>query len=253
MLCDFMIRKPLAVHLHTTIEELADLFARRDFFGVPVVDEGGRLVGVVTRGDLDAAISSRAQSDYLKSHGIVAEELRSMPLGPRVTRRLWWLSSNIALNMMSAAVIAFYQGTLSRAIALAVFLPIISDMSGNAGIQAIAVSLREMSLGLLKPREVMWVFMKEASLGVINGIVLGIMVALVALLWKGNGYLGLVVGAALAINTVLAGVVGGVLPLLLKRVKFDPALASGPILTTVTDMCGFFFVLSFASAMLDKL
>ena len=253
-IADFMIRKPLAINVHTPLDELADLFNKHAFFGMPVLDEGGRLAGVVKRRDVEHAISNRADSDYLKSQGIVGgDELRSMPLWPRIARRLSWLGGNIILNIAAAGVIAFYQDTLTQVIALAVFLPIISDMSGNAGIQAIAVSLREMTLGMLKPREVFWVFMKEVSVGAINGLALGLLVALAAWLWKGNPYLGLVVGTALALNTVLAGVVGGTLPLILKRLKLDPALASGPILTTVTDMCGFFFVLSFASLILPKL
>ena len=113
--------------------------------------------------------------------------------------------------------------------------------------------MRELSLGLLNPREVMRVWAKEASLGLINGFALGCLVAVVAQLWKGNPYLGLVVGAAMMLNTVIAVTLGGALPLFLKRMKVDPALASGPILTTITDMCGFFLILSFASMLLPKL
>ncbi|MCI0630894.1 MAG: magnesium transporter [Phycisphaerales bacterium] len=253
-ICDLMIRKPVAASAHATIDELAELFERSGFFGVPVVDNGGKLVGVVKRRDVEAARAERAESDFLKSQGIVGgDELRTMPLRSRIRRRLTWLSGNIVLNMLAAAVIAIYQDTLAQVIALAVFLPIISDMSGNAGIQAIAVSLREMTLGLLKPTEFAWVFVKEVSLGAVNGIVLGVLVAIVAVIWQGNPYLGLVVGVALALNTVLAAIIGGTLPLLLTRMKMDPALASGPILTTITDMCGFFFVLSFATAVLPML
>lgn len=253
-ICDFMIRKPVAVGVHASSDQLADLFDRHGFFGVPVIDSGRKLVGVVKRRDLEEARADRAESDYLKSQGIIGgDELRTMPIRSRVSRRLAWLSGNIILNIVAAGVIAMYQDTLVQVIALAVFLPIISDMSGNAGIQAIAVSLREMTLGLLKPSEFAWVFFKEVSVGAINGIVLGLLVAIVAFLWKGNPYLGLVVGVALALNTVVAAVIGGTLPLLLRRMKMDPALAAGPILTTVTDMCGFFFVLSFATAVLPKL
>jgi len=251
---DFMIRKPVAVHVHTPLDELADIFERLGFFGVPVVDEDGRLVGVVKRRDVEVAMAGRAERDYLKTQGIVSgEELRSMPLGTRVKSRLLWLTGNILLNIAAASVIASYQNTLAQVIALAVFLPIISDMSGNAGIQAIAVSLREMSMGLLRPTEVGWVFLKEVTVGMINGVVLGLLVAIGAVLWRGNPYLGLVVGTALALNTVVAAVMGGTLPLVIKRMKMDPALASGPILTTITDMVGFFLVLSLATLMLPWL
>jgi magnesium transporter len=187
----------------------------------------------------------------MESQGIVGgEELRTMPILLRSRRRLSWLSVNILLNMVAASVIAFHQETLSAVIALAVFLPIISDMSGCSGNQAVAVSMRELSLGVVRPAEVTRVWLQEISVGLINGTVLGILIGLSAWLWKGSILLGIVVGAALTINTVVAVSLGGTVPLILKRFGVDPALASGPILTTVTDMVGFFLALTFASMML---
>ena len=154
---------------------------------------------------------------------------------------------------MAASVIAFYQDTLAAVIALAVFLPIISDMSGCSGNQAVAVSIRELTLGLLKPNELFRVLFKEAGIGLLNGSVLGALIGIVAWVWQGNPYLGLVVGGALAANTLLAVLIGGLVPLVLRRFGMDPALASGPILTTVTYMCGFFLVLSLASSLLSYL
>jgi magnesium transporter len=171
----------------------------------------------------------------------------------RSRRRLTWLSVNIVLNVCAASVIALFQDTLSAVIALAVFLPIISDMSGCSGSQAVAVSLRELSLGLVRADEVLHVWLKEIAVGVLNGVALGLLIGLVAVLWKGNPYLGMVVGTALCINTMVAVSIGGIVPLVLKRFRIDPAIASGPILTTVTDMCGFLLVLGIATAMLDKL
>ena len=249
-----MIREPHAVPVHASLEDLDDFFTRHEFVGAPVVDDDGRLVGVVRHHDVEAAIAERTESDYLKSQGIVGgEELRTMPLLRRSRRRLGWLSINVVLNILAASVIAAYQDTLSAVIALAVFLPIISDMSGCSGNQAVAVSIRELSLGLVRPTEVLRVWGKEVSVGLINGVLLGVMVGGAALLWKGNPYLGVVVGAALAINTVISVSIGGAVPLLLKRRNLDPALASGPVLTTVTDVCGFFLVLGMATLLLDKL
>ena len=176
-----------------------------------------------------------------------------MPLLLRSRRRLSWLSINIVLNICAASIIAMHQDTLTAVIALAVFLPIISDMSGCSGNQAVAVSMREMTLGLVDSRELLRVLGKEATLGVINGLTLGALVAGVAWAWKGNPYLGLVVGIAMMANTIIAVSIGGTIPLILKRFNLDPALASGPILTTVTDMSGFMIVLGLASAMIDKL
>ena len=142
---------------------------------------------------------------------------------------------------------------MQAVIALAVFLPIVSDMSGCSGNQAVAVSIRELTLGIIRSRDFFRVALKEGSVGIVNGLVLGILLGLAAFLWKGNIYLGLVVAAALALNTIVSVLLGGLVPLALKRFGVDPALASGPILTTCTDMCGFFLVLSLASGCLGQL
>ena len=170
-----------------------------------------------------------------------------MPLRIRSRRRLAWLSVNIVLNIIAASVISAYEQTLAAVIAIAVFLPMVSDMSGCSGNQAVAVTMRELSLGLVRPVDAFRVWWKEGSVGLINGIVLGILIGLVAWIWKGNAYLGLVIGLALALNTLIAVSIGGVVPLLLKQLGQDPAIASGPLLTTVTDMAGFFLVLSLAT------
>jgi magnesium transporter len=249
-----MLVDPVRVSTSASVHELADIFAEHGFMGMPVVDERERLVGVVRRSAVEEALRRQATSHYLKVTGLVGQdELRSMPLTRRSMRRLSWLTLNIGLNVISASVIAMYQDTLAAVIALAVFLPIISDMSGCSGNQAVAVSIRELSLGLLKPHEFTRVIFKEGGVGVINGMMLGVVLGGVAALWKSNLFLGIVVGGALMLNTMVAVLLGGIIPLTLKHFKFDPALASGPILTTVTDMVGFFLVLSLASAMLAHL
>jgi magnesium transporter len=249
-----MITNPLKVKAGASLEELRNFFEEHDLFGAPVVDEQGVLLGVVLPEAVEEATQKNSVHQFLGFSGIIGgEEFRSMPLLLRSGRRLSWLSLNIVLNVIAASVIAIYQDTLAAAITLAVFLPMISDMSGCSGNQAVAVSMRELSLGLVRPNELFRVLGKEASLGIINGICLGILLGGAAYLWKGNPYLGLVVGGALAANTIVAVALGGLLPLLLKRLKTDPALVSSPLLTTVTDMCGFFLVLSMATAVLQKL
>ena len=246
-----MISDPVHVQVDAPLDELQQLFEDHAYLGVPVVDATGCLLGVVEREGVLEAEGEETTSALLKISGIIGgEELRSMPFLRRAFRRLSWLAPNIVLNILAASVIALYQETLQAAIALAVFLPIISDMSGCSGNQAVAVSIRELALGLIRPKEYVRVFLKEGGVGILNGILLGLLIGVVAFLWKGNAYLSLVVGSALALNTLLAVVLGGSVPLLLKRIGADPALASGPILTTVTDMCGFFLVLSLASVTL---
>jgi magnesium transporter len=249
-----MITEPLKVDVLTPLNELQHLFAQHTFYGIPVVDSQNVLKGVVRRASVMEAAGRKSNQLFLKSSGIIGgDELRSMPMVTRSSRRLSWLSINIVLNIIAASVIAFYQDTLEKAITLAVFLPIISDMSGCSGNQAVAVSIRELTLGAVRPRELLYVLGKESIIGCINGFVLGCLLGTAALLWKGNPFLGLVVGSALAANTLLAVCVGGSVPLILRGLKTDPALASGPLLTTITDMCGFFLVLSFATIMLPRL
>jgi magnesium transporter len=249
-----MIPTLISVPATTPLPDLFDLFDQYAFLGIPVVDDAMRIEGVLLREDVDEARVEQAESDGLKSRGIIGgEELRSLPILTRSRRRLVWLSLNIVLNIIAASVIALYQDTLQAAIALAVFLPIISDMSGCSGNQAVAVSLRELSLGVVRPSDALRVWWKEASVGCLNGLALGCMIGGVAWLWKGNLALALVVGSALAVNTLVAVSIGGIVPLALRRLGLDPALASAPILTTVTDMCGFLLVLSLATLALSKL
>jgi magnesium transporter len=248
-----MISDPITVDHLAELDQIRDLFDRHPFLGLPVV-KNGILLGLVRRAAVEEALKQRNAQTFRLVQGIVGgEEFRTMPLVRRSARRLSWLSVNIGLNVVAAGVIVLFEDTLSRVIALAAFLPIISDMSGCSGNQAVAVSMRELALGLIEPREVGRVWVKEVSVGLVNGLALGTLLGLVAWLWRGNGYLGLVVGGALALNTVVAVSIGGSIPLLLKRLGFDPALASGPILTTVTDMCGFLFALGFATWMLHLL
>ncbi len=244
---------PMTVSVNATLSELGEIFDKHPFLGIPVVEGDGRLVGTVSRGSVSQALLERSESETLKLQGVVGDELRSMPVWLRSRRRLAWLSANIVLNIIAASVISAYEDTLTAVIAIAIFLPMVSDMSGCSGNQAVGVTMRELSLGLVRPVDAVKVWFKEISVGVINGIALGILIGIVAWVWKGNPALGLVIGLALALNTVLAVSIGGVVPLLLKRLGQDPAVASGPLLTTVTDMAGFFFVLSLATLMMPWL
>ncbi len=251
LLSKIVLGDALTVNEFDPLDELVRFFNEHNFHGVPVMNQDNELKGVVLREDLRESQTEKIHTEHLETQGIVGgEELRTMPILLRAKRRLSWLSVNILLNIAAASVIAFYQETLTAVIALAVFLPIISDMSGCSGNQAVAVSLRELSLGVVRPYEMMRVWLQEVSVGVLNGIVLGTLIGTAAWLWQGNIILGLVVGGALAINTVVAVSIGGTIPLFLKRLKVDPALASGPLLTTVTDMFGFFLALTFATMML---
>lgn len=253
-LSEIMIPRPLSVAVDVSLEELHGFFQQHHFLGVPVVEHDGRLVGVLQRRDVDEAWIELQGKSFLRRQGIVSgEEIRTLPLWERSSGRLMWLSLNIVLNLLAAAIISYFESTLAAAIALTAFLPIISDMSGCSGNQAVAVSIRELMLGLVKPSDVGRVWLKEISVGLINGVAVGILLGLIAWVWKGNAVLGIVIGVALALNTLVAVSIGGMVPLILRRLGRDPAVASGPLLTTVTDMCGFFLVLSLASLFINQL
>ena len=251
---DIVLPELFTVPATTDLRGLMSAFEDHPLLGLPVVDDDGRLLGIVERADVERAQAEQSEGEYRKAQGIIGgEELRSLPLWTRSSRRLSWLSINVVLNVIAASVIAAYQDTLQAVIALAAFLPIISDMSGCSGNQAVAVSMRELSLGIIKPSDAWYVWRKEALVAVINGLVLGVLIGGVAWLWQQNLYLSLVVGIALALNTLIAVSIGGSVPLVLRGMGLDPALASGPILTTVTDMCGFFLALGLATVWLSQI
>jgi magnesium transporter len=249
---DLMITEPETLGVETPLEELEQFFDRHTYLGIPITAEGNKLVGVVRREDVEEAGQERADKTLLRFTGIAdGEELRSMPVVGRAYGRLKWLSANIVLNIVAASVIAHFIDTLDKWIALAIFIPIVSDMSGCSGNQAVAVSIRELTLGVIKPRDFLRVLIKECMLGLLNGAALGFLLGAVAVIWQEDLLLGFVIGFALAANTLLSVMLGGVIPLLLRKLKVDPALVSGPMLTTVTDICGFALVFLFASMALD--
>ena len=252
-LTQVMLADPLRLPANATVDQVRQVFETNKFLGIPVVDEQDRLLGVVTRDGMEEAINARANQMLLKLSGIIGgEEFRTMPLHTRSGRRLAWLTLNLFLNILSAGVVAMYQDTLEAAIALAIFLPIISAMGVNSGGQAAGVSMRELAMGLLRPDELVRVMIKEIGVGLLTGLALAVLIAGIAVVWKGNPWLGVVIGTGLFLNTIVAVVAGGALPLVVKKMRMDPALVTGPILTTITDVSGFFLVLSFAKAMIHK-
>ncbi|MBN1585936.1 MAG: magnesium transporter [Candidatus Omnitrophica bacterium] len=247
-LSEIMNGDPTSIPVDLPAEEVVNAFRDYHYLALPVVDDKERLLGVVTHRAAMEEAEEQADEELLEMVGIVGgEEFRDNPLWSRSWRRLSWLGINVLLNMIAASVIAVYAGVIEAVVAIAVFLPIISDMSGCAGNQAIAVSIRELSTGRTRPKDYLRVLWKEMSVGFINGPALGVLIGVVAWLWYGNAWLGVIVGLALALNTFVALALGSLIPLGLRAVGKDPALASGPILTTITDLCGFWILLALAA------
>ena len=247
-------KEVIFIPVDASIDKIRSYFEKYNFLAFPILNPEGKLLGVLTKNIFDHFMQKETSQEILKLTGIPGgEEFRSQPIYYRSRKRLAWLSINIFLNFLAASVIIAYEGTLAQVITLAVFLPIISDMSGCSGNQSVAVTLREIALGLISPKEIFKVLGKEIILGFINGFILGSLIALIAIIWKGNIYLGLVVGLALALNTIMAVCLGSAIPIILKSFKIDPAIASSPILTTVTDMSGFLLIFLLARQFLAYL
>ena len=238
-------RSPATVRDSATTHELALAFDEHPFVALPVVDARGVLLGVVNRADATESEQQQTEDQYRVSQGIVGgEELRSMPIGTRLRRRTAWLGVNLVLCLGGAAVIALHQDTLAKAIVVAAVLPIVSATSGNAAMQAAAVSIRELTLGIIDPGAWRRVLVHELTLALLMAVPLGMAVAALARVWGAGWRIGAAVGAAMAINALVAIGIGAICPLLLRRLRVDPALASGPISTTLADVSGFALTLT---------
>lgn len=228
-------------------EELARRFERYHYLGLPVVDADGRLVGVVKASDALEIAQEEATEDMQLMVGLSGEERTLTPWMHSARRRLPWLYINLATAFLAALVVGWFEETIAQWTALAVFLPIIAGQGGNAGMQTLTVVIRDLALGQLAPGDGRRALMKEVSLALFNGVAVGLVVGLIAWWWKESLTLGLVAGAAMLLNQLAAGVFGVLIPLGLRTVRLDPALASSIFLTTVTDVAGFFFFLGLAS------
>lgn len=231
-------------------EELAREFEHYHYLGLPVVDDRQRLVGVVKASEILQVAKEEATEDMQLMVGLSGEEHTLTPWHRSVGRRLPWLCVNLVTAFMAAIVVNYFEGTIAKWTALAVFLPIIAGQGGNAGMQTLTIIIRDMALGEISTGDGRRAVFKESMLGLVNGLAIGVIVGLVGWLWKGSPELGLIAGAAMLLNLLAAALSGVLIPFGLKRLKLDPALASSILLTTVTDVGGFFFFLALAALFL---
>jgi magnesium transporter len=231
-------------------EEVARLMARYNLPNVPVVNERGRLLGRVTFDDVIDVVEAETTEDLLKFGGVSPDEELAAGWDTAVRSRLPWLSVNLATAFLAGGVVYSFQNTIQRTLALAVWMPIIAGMGGNAGTQALAVTVRRLALGMLPVRVFTQVVGKEILVGIINGLAMGIVVGIVASLMGEGPKLGLVVFLAMVGNLMVAGFAGAFIPILLERFGVDPAVASSIFVTTFTDVCGFLLLLGLAGLLL---
>lgn len=245
-LSSVMRREVFAVNCFMDREQIADELGRRKFFAAPVVDAEGRLLGIVKAEKLIKGIQEEATEDLQKMFGAGGDERAFSTVGFSLGKRLPWLFINLVAAFAAGAVVACFEGIIAKITVLAVFLPIIAGQGGNAGAQSLAVVMRGLVMREIRPKESWKLVFKEGLVGLINGVLIGAVTAGIAWLWQGSPMLGLVVALAMIVNLVAAGLAGAGIPLLMKQVGFDPAQSSNIILTTVTDVVGFFSFLGFA-------
>ncbi len=230
-------------------EEVAHLFRREDLGSAPVVDEDGRLVGVITIDDVIDVIDEEAGEDILKLAGVDESDLYRAVLSTSISRSKWLLV-NLFTAFMAAGVVSLFGTTIEKVVALAVLMPIVAGMGGNAGTQALAVAVRAIAMKELSGSNASRAIVKEALVGFINGCFFAVLVGSIAALWFQNPVLGCVIGMAMIINLLCAGSFGAGIPILLDKLKLDPAISSSIFLTTVTDTLGFFAFLGLATLFL---
>jgi magnesium transporter len=227
-------------------EDVANLLATRHYFAVPVVDAEGRMLGVVRTDQLLSDVQEEASEDLQKMFGAGGDEHPFSPMRFSLGKRLPWLHVNLATAFLAAAVVGLFEDVIARITILAVFLPVVAGQGGNAGAQSLAVVMRGLVLKEITPRNRWKLVGKETIIGLVNGVIIGVVTAAVAWAWHGNAMLGVVIGLAMIANLAVAGLAGAAIPLTMKTLGFDPSQSSSIILTTITDVVGFFSFLSFA-------
>ncbi|WP_244505585.1 magnesium transporter [Methyloceanibacter stevinii] len=227
-------------------EEVARQFERYNLNSAPVVDEDGRLVGVITADDIVEVVQEEASEDILAMGGVGGESVVDT-VWETTRLRFAWLVANLITAIAASIVISFFEATIEQMVALAVLMPIVASMGGNAGTQTMTVAVRALATQDLGPANAMRVILRECAVGLLNGLLFAVIMAAIAYFWFGSDGLGLVIGVAMVVNLFAAALAGILIPLGLDALDLDPAIASGVFVTTVTDVVGFFAFLGLAA------
>jgi len=230
-------------------EDVAYAFNQYHLISAPVVDENERLVGVITIDDAMAVLDEEHEEDILRLAGVGEGSLSDRVIDT-TRQRFPWLAVNLVTAILASLVIAQFEEAITKVVALAVLMPIVASMGGNAGTQSLTVAVRAIATKDLTGSNVWRFIRREVLVGLVNGVIFAVVMGLVGVMWFGGPELGYVIGAAMVINLVVAGLAGTVIPVILERIGIDPALASGAFVTTVTDVVGFFAFLGLAAAVL---
>ena len=242
----FMITSVFSLHCFTDRSDAAREMSKRKYFAVPVVDGTNRLLGLIKAENLLHGIKEDISSDIQKMFGVGKDERTFSTVSQAMKKRLFWLIVNLGTAFMAAGVVAMFEGIIAKLTILAVFLPVIAGQGGNAGAQSLAVVMRGLVMREIPASKVPALIAKEVKLGALNGIAIGLITAVIAWLWYGNPWFGMVIGLGMVINLIIAGFAGSSIPIFMKKIGIDPAQSSSIILTTVTDVMGFLAFLGLA-------
>jgi magnesium transporter len=243
---EMMITDQEAINAETSATEVARRFERNDWISAPVVDNEGKLLGRITIDDVVDVIREEADHSLTSLAGL-AEEDTFAPVWQSAPRRAIWLGINLMTALLASSVINVFQDTIEKVVALAVLMPIVASMGGIAGTQSLTILIRAMAMGQINGRNQFWLVGRESLVGLLNGLLWAGVIAITASLWFGDATLGVIIACAMLINLATAGLAGAGLPLLLRRLRIDPALAGGVLVTTVTDVMGFLAFLGLAA------
>jgi len=236
-----------SINVQMPDSKVASLFERHNWVSAPVVDDQGKLLGRITIDDVVDVIRDDADHSLMSLAGLDEEEDTFAPVMRTTPRRAIWLGVNLLTAITASAVINIFQDTLDKVVALAILMPIVASMGGVAGNQTLTVMIRGMALGQVGRNNISWLLSKEFRVGLINGLLWALVMGAVVSAWFNDIILALIIAAAMVINLLTAAVAGALLPVFLKRINIDPALAGGVALTTVTDVVGFFAFLGLAT------
>jgi magnesium transporter len=246
---EIMEKEPTLVRVDTDQEEVAYLFRQYDLTSMGVVDDGGRLIGVITFDDVVDVIEEEAEEDLMLMSGIQETDItESVFVASK--NRVTWLIVNLGTAILASMVIAMFDATINQMVALAVLMPIVASMGGNAGTQTMTVTVRAIATRELTATNMKRIIFREFSIALLNGVIIAILIGGLSWVWFDNTLLGLVMGVAMIVNMIMAGLAGILIPITLDKVNIDPALASSIFVTTITDVIGLFAFLGLASQVL---
>ena len=247
---DVMQAEPRKFYVMTPAREVAAAFERYNLVTAPVTDENDYLLGRITVDDVVDVIREEADHSVMAPAGLSEEEDLFAPVARSARNRAVWLGVNLITAILASWVISFFEATIKQVVALAVLMPIVASMGGNAGTQTVTLVVRGLALGTITDSNARRILVKELLVSVFNGMIWALVVAIVAVVWYENQLLALVIGLAMVINLVVAALAGVFIPITVRKLGIDPALASGVGLTTVTDVVGFFVFLGLAAMLL---